>query len=685
MHLSDASSLLPRNTADSDDFRGAQAAYEIDAQGALRNLSDELARWIGREGESLLGTAHTELFELEDPAAWAGQVAERLQAGGVCSDVVRLGGRAGHDALLQLIPRADPDGRLACATALLTLRARPTFDVGTQRAVERSFAAIEFELDGTIVEANQNFLATMGYTRDEIVGQHHRMFVLPTEVASPEYADFWKRLANGEAQNGRFKRERKDGSTLWLQAAYTPVLDSEGRPVRVVKIASDVTAQVEAELRARGLEDAVGRSFARIEFEMDGTIIDANENFFKVMGYSSQALVGKHHRTFVDPTYAASPEYQQVWSDLAAGQSVAGRFQRFAEGGREVWLQASYTPIFDELGQPQRVVKVASDVTESVLGERRLSEGVKRVLDTVDLVAQGDFTCSVGLEGSDDVARIGAALDTVIMATHDDLSAVKETSQSLLEAASRLSGLGEELSEDAQSSSARSEHLNTQSTSVSERVQSVASGAEELRASIDEISRSSSETIEVARNAVERAGAATETIETLGKSSDEIGAVIKVISAIASQTNLLALNATIEAARAGEAGAGFAVVAGEVKNLARQTGDATEQIARQIEAIQSNTGQAVAAISEISAVVEKIYGAANSIAGAVEEQAATTNEIAQSMGGAADASQEVSQGASDLAEGAEAATSRVALTRETAQSLSSIAEQLRDRTSRFTL
>jgi methyl-accepting chemotaxis protein len=236
-------------------------------------------------------------------------------------------------------------------------------------AIRRSQAVIEFDLDGTILDANDNFLSAMGYSLEEVRGKHHGMFVEPKVKASAEYRRFWADLKEGEFKSGEFKRIAKGGREVWIQASYNPILDTNGTPVKVVKFASDVT---EAKLRSadhEGQLDAIRKAQAVIEFELDGTIIDANENFLNVTGYSLEEVVGKHHSMFVEPEMRRSTEYKQFWADLNNGKFKSARFKRIGKGGTVVWIQASYNPIMDPEGRVFKVVKFASDITQAVLEE----------------------------------------------------------------------------------------------------------------------------------------------------------------------------------------------------------------------------------------------------------------------------------------------------------------------------
>ena len=230
-------------------------------------------------------------------------------------------------------------------------------------ALDRIQAIIEFDLDGTVVSANENFLRIFDYDLSEVIGQHHRMFCDPTYAESDAYAQFWQRLSRGECHADEFKRLAKDGREVWLQASYNPVFDADGKPIRVIKFATDVTAAKLEKAEVEGKMRAIDRAQAVIEFELDGTVITANENFLSIFGYSLDEVEGQHHRIFCDPGYAESPEYARFWQKLARGEYSADEFKRITKDGAEVWLQASYNPIFDIDGRPLKVVKFASDIT----------------------------------------------------------------------------------------------------------------------------------------------------------------------------------------------------------------------------------------------------------------------------------------------------------------------------------
>ena len=498
-------------------------------------------------------------------------------------------------------------------------------------ALHRSQAVIEFEVDGTVRTANENFLQALGYRLEEIVGKHHSMFVPPQQRNTDAYRKFWADLKGGVFQSGEFQRVGKGGKDVWIHASYNPIRDSNGRPFKVVKFASDIT---EAKLRSadsQGQLEAIGKSMAVIEFALDGKIRHANENFLKTLGYRIDEVVGKHHSMFVDPAERSSEAYRQFWSDLGSGKFQAGEFKRIGNGGKVIWIQASYNPIFDPSGRPFKVVKFASDVTDQVNARRKNAQIVESV----------------------------RAAAIRLSASSSDLSTVTK-----------------QIAVDADDSSGQVRSVAAAAEQVSRNNQSVATSIDEMGASIKSISASTTQAAKVATQAVELSSKTNETVTKLGHSSTEIGRVIKTITAIAQQTNLLALNATIESARAGELGKGFAVVANEVKQLAKLSAQASEDIARRIESIQGDTTSAIAAIAEISRVIDDINMIQTTVASAVEEQTAVTAEIGRNIAESVRGGEEIARSITSVAKSAESTAHGVQSAQRSVGDLAKMASEL---------
>ena len=232
------------------------------------------------------------------------------------------------------------------------------------KALKKSLAVIEFEPDGTIITANQNFLNAMGYRLEEIQGRHHSIFVQPSYAETDEYQVFWQNLGQGKFLSSEFLRVTKAGKDIWIQAVYNPVTDENNRVIKVVKVAIDITKQKIIAANHRAQIDAINRSQAVIEFELDGTIIHANDNFLSVMGYSLDEVKGRHHSMFAPPGVAESHEYKAFWQKLGRGEFDSGEYKRIAKDGSEIWIQASYNPVYDLDGNVIKITKLAQDITE---------------------------------------------------------------------------------------------------------------------------------------------------------------------------------------------------------------------------------------------------------------------------------------------------------------------------------
>lgn len=244
-----------------------------------------------------------------------------------------------------------------------------------QRALDRSTAIIELTLDGMILAANKNFCAALGYSLSELAGQHHRVLCDDEFSRGKAYVEFWSRLRSGQFFRGTIKRRHKNGETIWLEATYNPVLDNVGNVEKVVKHATEVTQQMEEASSKRAMVEAIERSAAIIEFNLDGVVLRANDNFLQTMGYDFSSVIGRHHRIFCSPEVVNSPEYLSFWTRLRRGEFFGGQFSRRHRDGSEVWLEASYNPVFSPDGKVQKIVKFATDVTPRVTHHNAEKQG----------------------------------------------------------------------------------------------------------------------------------------------------------------------------------------------------------------------------------------------------------------------------------------------------------------------
>ena len=486
-------------------------------------------------------------------------------------------------------------------------------------ALDRSQAIIEFDLDGTILTANENFCKAMGYKLEEIVGKHHRVFVDPREAASTEYDEFWARLGRGTYDQKQYRRLAKGGREVWIEATYNPVT-RRGRPYKVVKFATDITAARKKAAEDRGKLEALSRTQAIIEFTPEGEIIKANDNFLQALGYSLDEIVGKHHSMFCEADYAKSREYADFWPSLARGRFEKGQFTRHGKGGREVFIQASYNPIFDDEGRVFKVVKFAADVTARVRVVHELGSGLARLSDcNIRQTIDEPFVAEFEPLRHDFNASLAAFQETLVN--------VLAQTASLTDSGSEMNGAADRLSMRTREQAASIEETSSALEQVTDRVKSSQLATEDTRALV----RRATESVNASSHVQQQTIASMQRIEA---AASEIGKIIGVIDEIAFQTNLLALNAGVEAARAGEAGKGFAVVAQEVRALAQRSAVA----AKEIKALVENSGRQVQegvrlvdetdhALSEIEQVVRSIDENMHSLASAAAEQTAGLSEI----------------------------------------------------------
>ena len=651
----------------------SNAVIEFDLDGTILDANANFLELMGYTRQDIVGRHHRMFCDPETvKGAKYKSFWQKLSSGEYTHGEYRRLTKDGTPVWIQASynPVFGPDGKLLkivkFATDVSAAHQKRAEMEARLAAANRSQAVIEFDLDGHVLWANEIFLDLAGYVLEEIVGQHHRIFCTKDHSASREYVSFWRKLSAGEFDSGVYQRVRKDGTDLWIQATYNPVFDLDGKPIKVVKFANDLTVAKEIAVEFEAKMNAVSRSQAVIEFDLDGTILSANDNFLSLMEYDKEDVIGQKHKMFCDPEYAASEKYREFWAALGRGEFASGEYKRFGRGDKEVWIQATYNPIFDLNGKPVKIVKYASDVTEAkksavdatnkIEAMNRSQAVVQFDLDGNVIAANENFLSVMGyslreIQGqhhsmfcapdhlksqeyrdfwlalnrgefqSGRFHRIGKfSRDVHIQATYAPLMDLQGAPMGVIKYAS-----------DITDQVAREKAIQQKAAEMMAAVNSLSEAISDISFASGEARNKAAVTEENATQGFEALNHTIESIELMQRSSGEISEIVKVIGEIANQTNLLAFNAAIEAARAGEHGVGFSVVAEEVRKLAERSSEAAHKISRLIAEsevrVDQGTTRSVAARDAFSRIVESVNLTGQSVD---QISTAATNQLSAS-------------------------------------------------------
>lgn len=548
-----------------------------------------------------------------------------------------------------------------------------------------SSAMIELELDGKILSANEKYLQIMGCENHQIVGKNHRDILAPEYISTSNYERRWSALRRGESGFNASSRFVSGGRGIWLQEHDIPIKDDNGKIVKIVIVAKDVSEQALSFYELECQVESLRQNMAVIEFDMDGTIITANDIFLDVTGYTLNEIYGKHHRIFVDSENRGTEEYLDFWKKLNDGQPSSGQFLRIHKSGEKLWLEAIYSPVYDSTGNTVKVIKYASDISPQKLLSDSLDNLIHEASGVMGSIAKGDLTQTMKGEYSGELAVLSNAINVTVTQLKSMMREILEHSDNLVDGSRKLSSLNDNSQQAALRTAEQTDRSSSTALQISESVGSVATSLEEMSRAIHGIAENSASAVSVAEKAVGLSNEAKLNVTQLSESSNAISAVIKVINSIADQTNLLALNATIEAARAGDAGRGFAVVANEVKELAKETARATEDVGQRIKQIQTDSQTAEKIIGEISTTIEQINASQVSIAGTVEEQRSMSSQITGSINETVKGNNVIADSARETAEVAKKNLQIAEESQQTTRVLLERSDMLGELAARFTL
>ncbi len=451
-----------------------------------------------------------------------------------------------------------------------------------KNAIDLSFAFIQFDPLGKIIEANDIFVKTMGYDdKNEIIGEHHSIFVEEGVKNSKEYELFWNDLKTGNVQQGEFRRIKKNKNPVWLQAAYSPVKNELSAVESVVKIATDVTIQKNSAHSLQNLQNVIDLSFGFIVFSTTGIITDVNKNFYGIMGYDKKSeVVGKHHSIFMYTGEAQSEAYKQFWKNLNLGITQQGEFKRKGKNNEEVWIQASYTPLKNDKGEITSIIKIATDITVT-----------KK-----------------------------AVLHTKYQLRDETLNNLQEISGSIVEIASGAKDQAiktDSISSQVEKALGAANETSNKASLIKSNANKAVNESKESESSVQEL-------VEAMKMLNQVAQETQSSMAKLVNRTLEIEQVLKAIREIAGQTNLLALNASIEAAQAGDYGRGFGVIATEIRKLAESSATSAKEIETLVHSIKENTGYVSNTMKEVVDKVQKGSSATNVVQDIIKRMSQST-------------------------------------------------------------
>ncbi|MES2604704.1 MAG: methyl-accepting chemotaxis protein [Pseudomonadota bacterium] len=663
-----------------DAIYSTQAVVQFTPDGVVSTANDLFLKLMGYSLPEI-ANKHHRMFVTPEHAQSEQHAKfwDKLRNGEVQQGAYQCITKAGKDIWLRAsyTPIRDASGRVSKIVKYavdITFQLLLNYDFeGQIKAIRSHQAVAQFEKDGTVIEANDIFLNTMGFTLDEIKGKHHRLLIDEDTQRTADYQKFWARLAKGEALFGEYRHSSKQGKEIWLQASYTPFLDHSGRVQKIMMYGVDCSQQKLVNADYQGQIEGINASQAVIQFKADGTILDANAIFLRALGYTLEEIRGEHHRIFIRPEFRTTPQYAQFWEALARGEAQSGEYRHIGKDGSHLWIQSTYVPIRNSRGEVMKVVEYCTDITQqketvleiarlitaakagqlserAKLGDssgdnRKLREDINEMLDSITRplqeitgvmkeVSNNNLTREMRGAYQGELQDLKEYVNRALVQLRESLTKVRDTAEIVKTSAQEIAAGNSELSARTESQASTLEETAAAMEEMTATVQQTASNAKLANDLAIAAKHSAQQGSGVVSNAVTA-------MNEITRSSQKISNIIEVIESIAFQTNLLALYASVEAARAGDQGRGFAVVADVVRKLAGRSAGAAKEIKELIDestrkvnegsVLVNNSGKV---LEEISLAVQNVSNVVSEIMGAANEQAdgiSSVNEAVQQM------------------------------------------------------
>lgn len=619
----------------------AQATLEFTPDGTILSANEKFLALVGYSAEEIQDKPHQILLDPDFVASAAYQaMVGRLTRGEDVAGEYPYVAKDGKELWLRTnySPLAAIDGKVTKFVAFASDATAQHHEVEALKQELKvrtdimNITSIVSEADkkGDILNCNDKFVEVSKYPRNELIGFGHNTTRHP-DMPKSVFKEMWNTIGHGNIFRGVVKNRAKDGTPYYVDAVIAPILGENGKPMKYLGVRYDITeAEIERQ-NARGILGAVDQSFGYIEFDLGGHVTMANTNFLQLLGYREEEIKGMHHRIFVDKDYANSPDYQKFWADLNAGHPQSGVFNRFDKNGREVWIQATYAPVKDEMGRVFKVVKIATDITGQKRYEMLVTHLMRETTDVVGKLTEGRLNAKMEGQYEGEFAVLKDSVNRLVTQLRDIVGKIRGGAININTAATEVAKGNTELS-------ARTEE---QASSLEE----TAASMEEMTSTVQQNAHNARQANQIAASARDQAaqggeivGRAVAAMSAINQSSRKISDIIGVIDEIAFQTNLLALNAAVEAARAGEQGRGFAVVASEVRNLAQRSATAAKEIKSLInDSVQKVTegtklvDESGTTLTEIVASVKEVSEIVAEITVASEEQSSGITQVNQAI------------------------------------------------------